>query len=135
MNTVIRKKILYDTELAPWSAHLDIAQQLRQIAPFGMANPQPVFLAKRARRFVDAMITEASLRGSQWLRPSEWSGLDGWISYRRAADTGSCVDVLYELHIDRYKGGMASASTSNCSENGAGMNVHGDLVLDTVGDP
>ena len=99
-----RKRLLYDTELAPWQAHLDIAQQLRQIAPFGMANPQPVFLAKgleiRRRNDYKSDFTRLAVAapvqsGQVWM--------DGF-RIGRAADTGSCVDVLYELHIDRYKG-------------------------------
>ena len=99
-----RKRVLYDTELAPWDAHLDIAQQMRQIAPFGMANPQPVFLARgleiRRRNDYKSDFTRLAIAapvqsGQVWM--------DGF-RIGRAADTGSSVDVLYELHIDRYKG-------------------------------
>ncbi len=99
-----QRRILYDAELMPWEANLEIAEQLRSIAPFGMANPKPVFLARnlevRRRNDYKSEFTRLAIaapvqRGQIWM--------DGF-RISRTADTGERVDVLYELLVDRFKG-------------------------------
>ena len=99
-----QKVVLYDAELPPWEAHLGVAQQLRQVAPFGMANPVPVLLARRLtvlqRKDYKSDFTRLAVAAPTQQRQI-W--MDGF-RIGRAADRGAVVDVLYEVQIDRYKG-------------------------------
>jgi single-stranded-DNA-specific exonuclease len=98
-----QKRLLYDAELPPWRAHLDLARELRELAPFGIGNPPPVLLARGlevvSRRDYKSDYTRIAVAapvqaGQVWL--------DGF-RMGRTADTGQRIDVLYEVNVDFYR--------------------------------
>jgi single-stranded-DNA-specific exonuclease len=99
-----RKVLYYDAEVEPWAAHLDLAREFRHLAPFGMANPEPVLLARNLEvvqrndyksEFTRIAIASPLQRGGIWM--------DGF-RMGRTADRGNRIDVLYEVGIDCFKG-------------------------------
>jgi single-stranded-DNA-specific exonuclease len=93
---------VYDAELAPWLATLDLARELRALAPFGQGNPVPVLLGRRlqvrSRRDYKSDFTRIAVAapvdsGQVWL--------DGF-RMGRVADRGQSIDVLYEVEPDHF---------------------------------
>jgi single-stranded-DNA-specific exonuclease len=106
-----RRTRLFDVELAPHRAIVDLALELRQIAPFGMGNPAPVFFAQQVeilqRTVKNKGFTILSVDspgaldgGSNWARKCELSGFD----LSPSADAGAVVDVLYTVEVNTFRG-------------------------------
>jgi single-stranded-DNA-specific exonuclease len=106
-----RRTRLYDVELPPHRAVVDLALELRQIAPFGMGNPVPVFLARNVeilgrteknKGFTILRVNGpgAEDNGTRQPRKYEISGFD----LSPSADAGALVDVLYTVEVNSFRG-------------------------------
>lgn len=77
---------------------------VKQFAPFGMSNPEPVFLSNRVK------ISESRMVGDNHLLLKIHDGKMTWpaIGFKRGEDAGAIgpwADIVYNLAIDRWGNG------------------------------
>ncbi len=98
-------KIRADGVLEPASISEPLLQELERLKPFGMGNPEPVFLSKGAAVCNPRIVGESHLRFqlSAGSRPVTAIGFNMKDQYPCLQECGS-VDLLYHLRVNEYNG-------------------------------
>lgn len=94
-----------DLELPLSRANLDIAQDLDVLAPFGQANPVPLFLARGITVRVPEVVGQRHWRfhavdGQVSARCIAFNLVEQWAELR----DGETFDMLYEIELDNWRG-------------------------------
>ena len=102
----LRPQLDIDVEVALSDLSGDTFQVIQQLAPFGQGNPLPIFLSRR----VEVVDCRAMGSKGEHLRlkirqgGTVWDGVGfGLGSY--LAEASSPLDIVYNLEIDRWRGG------------------------------
>lgn len=94
-------------ELTPNNVDLDLYYQIEQFAPFGEANPAPVFHCKEAT----VINSKAVGREGEHTRLSlDWGGAEvivmSFNTYANKYSTGSKVTFNYRLDLNEWNGNI-----------------------------
>jgi single-stranded-DNA-specific exonuclease len=105
---LLMPQVEYDAELAFADLTLEFADWLGRCAPFGIGNPEPVFLTRGARvaaavraiqeTHVCLQLAAAERKDALAIPALGWSrGTTDWSACCAGLVQGSCVDVLYRI--------------------------------------
>jgi single-stranded-DNA-specific exonuclease len=110
-------RLRIDAELHPRDVHLDLATQLRRLAPFGAGNPEPVFFCRELAAHEVRLLPDKKGIGPGHLKlrlgeagarvaESESAPLDaiGFNLGGTSLPVGSRLDAAFQLSIDTWNG-------------------------------
>ena len=110
----------FDAELSMENLDLQDALDLGKLEPFGVGNPEPVWVSRHLPVQDITQVGKKHLRFTFGTGPGKYMRAIGFGMVEGLASLGSTLDVAYTMYVDDWDGvkktGIKVKDTRNCSE-------------------
>lgn len=93
--SAVQKKLNIDLELDPARLSLELVRQIRELAPFGMGNPMPLFLSRKVR--LEDLKSDRKSHSHFFARIPKGPRLKGWQMWDDQFYQAQYFDLVYTL--------------------------------------